>query len=253
MDVERKSEIEATPENETQMLRPHNEYASLPPMNIDPYAMTSEELINIKDWMHQQQKTLLHANSWENKKLDSEIESKIMFRADGLFPVVYAKSEIACSSEKLFDYLVYQLSSTCHEWNDVMYYSEVLHRFNDWALIGAGLNNGKPIADREDMFLQIVDKLENQTLMEMSVGFDESQIPLTGKAKRSVVRGKMYFCSKTIKSTDNSSCEYVTVWHYDPAGWASKLLPKRMLGNIVLKNLVHEHQQLRKIFKRNNL
>ena len=207
-------------------------------------------LENTRSWMFDRQETLLTADTWQMIHVNKNIESKILICKEGLFPIVQATSTIPTSAEKLFDYLVIKLSDTCHEWNDVMYHASVLQKINDYAQISVVISDGKPLSDREDVFLQIFEKHNNGTLYEMSVGFDESQIPLTQNARRTCVRSKLHFCSKQITPISESSCRYTTIWHYDPAGWASRLLPKKYFGTIILKNLVHEHQKIQSLLHR---
>ena len=71
--------------------------------------------------MFKQQAQLLNHSDWQSIDIDAQIESKILLRNDGLFPVVQATSSVNTSAEHLFDYLVHRLADTCHEWNDVMY------------------------------------------------------------------------------------------------------------------------------------
>ena len=71
---------------------------------------------------------LLLSKNWIDIPIVNEIDSKIMF-VDNSIPIVYCKSIISCPPKKLFDYLVHNISDTCHEWNDLMYHSSILHQF----------------------------------------------------------------------------------------------------------------------------
>jgi len=218
---------------------------------MNPLTLNTEDLQKQRSSMYEQQSSLLQKDAWQTFELDARIESKMMLCTDGRFPVVQATSTVHSSASELFDYLVHRLPETCHEWNDVMYYAHTLHRFNKWAQIGTVISDGKPIADREDLFLQIFDQKDDGTLYEMSIGFDQQQMPSTGNARRSAVRSKLHFCSKKMIPIAEDRCLYRTLWHYDPAGWASRLIPHKIFGKIVLKNLVHEHQRIHAIFAAN--
>jgi hypothetical protein len=70
---------------------------------------------------------------------------------------------------------------------------------------------------------------------------------VSGAARRSIVRSHMPFASKEFCETADG-CVYTTLWQYDPAGWTSALLGRRKMSEIVLQNLVHEHEKLQTIF-----
>ena len=199
---------------------------------------------------HEKLSELLNSNKWIDKIIVNEIDSKIMY-IDNSIPIVYCKSIIPCSAKELFDYLVHNISDTCHEWNDLMYYSSVLHQFetNDDNVIGRISNIisfGNPAYDREDVYLNICDK-DKDKYYELSFGIDTNTIPLNiskqAKYPNKLIRSQMHFAAKQITINDHG-CEYITIWHYDPMGWLSKFLPRKILGNIILKNLVHEHEKL---------
>ena len=186
-----------------------------------------------------------------DKNIVNNIDSKIMY-VDNMIPIVYCKSIIQCSPEALFDYLVHDISNTCHEWNDLMYHSSTLHEFktdtNIIARISTIISNGSPVCDREDVFMHICDKTQDKkSYFELSFGIDENTIPLNISNKainpNKLVRSDMHFAAKKITFNENG-CEYITIWHYDPMGWLSKILPRKILGNIILKNLVHEHEKI---------
>jgi len=165
-----------------------------------------------------------------------------------MIPIVYCKTIIPCQPKELFDYLVHDISDTCHEWNDLMYHSSILHQIDDIARISNIISSGYPAYDREDVYLQICDEKDmRQVFYELSFGIDADIIPLniSNKAKNpnKLVRSKMHFAAKQIILNENG-CEYITIWHYDPMGWLSKFIPRKILGNIILKNLVHEHEKL---------
>ena len=194
---------------------------------------------------------LLNNDNWIDKNIVNNIDSKIMY-VDNMIPIVYCKSIIQCSHEALFDYLVHDISNTCHEWSDLMYHCSTLHEFeidnNIIARISTIISNGSPVWDREDVFMHICDKTQDkQSYFELSIGIDENTIPLNISNKainpNKLVRSDMHFAAKKISFNENG-CEYITIWHYDPMGWLSKYLPRKILGNIILKNLVHEHQKI---------
>jgi len=196
---------------------------------------------------------LLNSTNWIDIPIVNEIDSKIMYIDHNLsqnIPIIYCKSIIACPPKDLFDYLVHNISDTCHEWNDLMYHSSVLHQFetdgDNVARISNIISNGFPASDREDVYLQICCK-DKDSYYELSFGIDMDTIPLniSNKARNpnNLIRSDMHFAAKQITINMNG-CEYTTIWHYDPMGWLSKFLPRKMLGNIILKNLVHEHEKL---------
>ena len=197
---------------------------------------------------------LLNSNNWIDKPIVNEIDSKIIY-VDNMIPIVYCKSIIQCPPKELFDYLVYNISDTCHEWNDLMYHSSILHQFetddNIIARISNIISSGNPVDDREDVYINICDK-DKDIYYELSFGIDTATIPLniSNKARNpnKLVRSDMHFAAKQITINDKG-CEYITIWHYDPMGWLSKFLPRKILGNIILKNLVHEHEKLKNIFE----
>ena len=72
---------------------------------MDPLKLSIKELQDKRSWMYTQQKQLLEHEQWENIVIDDQIESKMLMREDGLFPVIQATSTINISAEELFDYL----------------------------------------------------------------------------------------------------------------------------------------------------
>ena len=223
--------------------------------------------INIMDILidgHKKLNELLYSNKWIDKPMVKNIDSKIMY-VDNMIPIVYCKSIIPCPPNILFDYLVHNISDTCHEWNDLMYHSSILHEFERLSSpciiprISNIISTGYPASDREDVYINICDKDTCQGYYELSFGIDENIIPLNiskqARNPNKLVRSKMHFAAKQIILNKNG-CEYITIWHYDPMGWLSKFLPRKILGMIILKNLVHEHEKLINIFgyspKQNN-
>ena len=216
--------------------------------------------INIKDKLHEghtQLDELLNSNNWIDKNIVKNIDSKIMY-VDNMIPIVYCKSIIRCPPNELFDYLVHNISETCHEWNDLMYHSSVLHQFetndNSIARISTIISDGYPADDREDVYMHLCDICEKDNALayyELSFGIDNNIIPnciplnISNKARNlnKLVRSQMHFAAKQIKINEDG-CEYITIWHYDPMGWLSKFIPRKILGNIILKNLVHEHEKI---------
>ena len=197
---------------------------------------------------------LAHSSPWQPANGSKHVESKVVF-GDGV-PLLFARTSVDCSAAKLFDYLVMSLSETCSEWNDAMYHSSVLADDEARkARVTTIISDGSPVYDREDVFLQCfceLDRPAGAALCELSsgIGMERVELNVSGKAKRPrrLVRSDMPFAAKLIEpSIDGASCTYTTVWQYDPKGWLS-LLPSSMLANILLKNLVHEHERLREIF-----
>lgn len=179
--------------------------------------------------------------------------ARVLDLRDGTIPVVSCVSNIACTPAELFAYLVSRLPATCHEWNDLMYHASSHPTADDACRVGTILSDGWPVRDREDCFVQIVDRREEdgrEVWYELSTGLGTEHVGrnASGAARRSHVRSNMHFASKRMAGTPQGGCEYTTVWHYDPAGWTSRLMPRALLAKIVLKNLVHEHAKLRHIF-----
>jgi hypothetical protein len=216
--------------------------------------------INIKQKLlegHVKLNELLNSTNWNDIHMVKGIESKIMY-LDNMIPIVYCKSIIQCPPKELFDYLVHNISETCHEWNNLMYHSSILHQFDDMDVISRISNiisTGYPAADREDVFLHLCDK-DSETYYELSFGIDSNMIPLNisnqARNPNTLVRSDMHFAAKKI-TINKMGCEYITIWHYDPMGWLSKFIPRKILGNIILKNLVHEHEKLTKIYNNKSI
>jgi len=199
--------------------------------------------INIKDKLkegHMKLLELLNSNNWIDKKIVDKIDSKIMSQ-NSLIPIVYCKSIIRCPPKELFDYLVHNISSTLHEFKT---------DDNIIAKVSTIISTGYPANDREDVYINICDKNED-SYFELSFGIDENIFPLNVSNKainpNKLVRSDMHFAAKKI-TFHEEGCEYITIWHYDPMGWLSKFIPRKILGNIILKNLVHEHEKLHMIF-----
>ena len=191
--------------------------------------------------------SLLASDKWETAKGADGIEARLLDRGDGQALVCFARSSLPCKPADLFKYLVTDLPTTCAEWNDVMYHASVLKRY-DQANVGTIISDAKPVYDREDVFLQIFAE-RGKALYELSRGVGADQVPMnaSGAARRSIVRSHMPFASKEFRETADG-CVYTTLWQYDVAGWLSALLGRRKMGEIVLQNLVHEHEKLQTIF-----
>jgi len=203
---------------------------------------------------HKRLTELLTSQDWINISMNDSLDCKILFVPDKV-AVVYCKSQISCSGKKLFDYLVHNLPNTYSEWDDIMYYAGTIHEYdlnnnNITARISNIISYGNPVWDREDVFLQICEE-KDDTYYELCSNIDIINTPLniSGKAKRpnKLIHSYMHFAAKKIIETD-SGCEFITIWHYDPVGLISKLLPKKMLAKIILKNLVYEYEKIQNIF-----
>jgi hypothetical protein len=191
--------------------------------------------------------SLLASDKWETAKGAHGIEARLLDRGDGQALVCFARSSLPCKPADLFKYLVTDLPTTCAEWNDVMYHASVLKAY-ERANVGTIISDGKPVYDREDVFLQIFAE-RGKALYELSRGIGADQVPMnaSGAARRSIVRSHMPFASKEFRETADG-CVYTTLWQYDVAGWTSALLGRRKMSEIVLQNLVHEHEKLQTIF-----
>jgi hypothetical protein len=191
----------------------------------------------------------LMAETWSVKPPKEGIGSWVMYPKDGSITIVRAESKVKCAAKVLFDYLVTDIDKTCKEWNDVMLYSGIVKKYNETTEISRIISEGNIVADREDVFIRCVKRGENGTLYEFSKGFDETFIPIDTSISKYTVRSQMHFASKEIVPINANECWYKTIWHYDPAGRLSQFFPKKWLGDMILKNLIHEHQKLANIFK----
>lgn len=182
---------------------------------------------------------------------DGTVESTVLLPPRGV-PILLARSHLACSAARLFQYLVVDLPTTCHEWNDAMYHSSVLQGFGRDRRLSTIISSGQPLWDREDVFLQLFDEAPSGTLHELSTGVGTERVGLnaSGRARRPgrLVRSRMPFACKRIAPRPDGTCDYITVWQYDPAGALSALLPCAVMASILKRNLVHEHLKLAAIF-----
>ncbi|GAB5550619.1 MAG: hypothetical protein Sapg2KO_02100 [Saprospiraceae bacterium] len=215
-------------------------------MNIK--TATKPELIEIRKALLDRHKALLQSKRWIEKTKLGLIRNWILHPNDGTISLVRAESQVACSALELFNYLVINIDQTCQEWNDVMIYSKQIQDFGDGFELSRIISEGNWVADREDVFLRCNWTLEDGTLLELSTGFGEDIEPVYTEISTYTQRSLMHFASKEIQPISENACLYKTIWHYDPAGWLSRLIPRKMLGNIILKNLVHEHEKLNTIF-----
>lgn len=193
---------------------------------------------------------LLGSDDWIVHPVKGEIKNWISHPKDGSISIVRAESVIGCSARRLFDYLVTDIDTTCKEWNDVMIYSGKIVDYGDGFELSRVISEGYVVADREDVFIRSTLALENGNLLELSVGLGEEAVPVYKEISSYTQRSLMHFASKEICPIDHNTCLYKTIWHYDPAGWLSRLIPRKILGNMILKNLVHEHKKLAEIFGR---
>jgi len=209
---------------------------------------SKEELLKVRGELLNRHHELLNSDDWIVSPEKEGIKSWINHPADGKISIVRAESEINCPARTLFDYLVTDIDKTCKEWNDVMIYSGSIKDYGDGFELSRIISEGNVVADREDVFIRCTGTLENGNIYEVSKGFGEDVEPVHTAISKYTQRSIMYFASKEICPIDEEKCLYKTIWHYDPAGWLSKLMPRKMLGKAILKNLVHEHQKLAGIF-----
>lgn len=215
---------------------------------MDIHNATTSDLIDIRQTLLDRHRALLQSTDWQINPVKGEIKNWMRHPADGSISIVRAESTIACSAKRLFDYLVTDIDQTCKEWNDVMIYSGSIKQFGEGFELSRIISEGHMVADREDVFLRCTVKQDNGSLIEVSRGFGEEVEPVYTGISSYTQRSLMHFASKEISPIDDDSCLYQTIWHYDPAGWLSRLMPRKMLGRIILKNLIHEHQKLAEIF-----
>lgn len=215
---------------------------------MDIHYLTRLQLESVRDRLIDRHRTLLAHPAWISTSVKDGIRAFILHPDDGKISIVRAESTLPCSAQKLFDYLVTDIDSTCSEWNDVMLYSGRIKDYGDGFELSRIISEGGMVADREDVFLRCTGKFSNGNIYEVSEGYGTDQEPVYKGISRYTVRSEMYFASKEILPVDDGHCLYKTIWHYDPAGWLSKLMPRKLLGKAILKNLVHEHRKLKGIF-----
>lgn len=216
---------------------------------MNPLELSEWELEQIKSELEARHFELMDA-LWMVKESKEEIHSWIIHPNDGTISIVRAESKVNCSAQELLDYLVTDIDKTCKEWNDVMIYSGVIKKYSESTEISRIISEGKLVADREDVFIRYVKAEKNGTLYEFSKGFDETFVPIDKSISNYTVRSKMHFASKEIVPISENQCLYKTIWHYDPAGFLSKLMPRMKLGKLILDNLIHEHQKLGSVFEK---
>lgn len=216
------------------------------PLELEPKhakAKTSELLQHFK--------ALMEDPRWKSLKAPEGIEAKMLDQKDGLIPVQFARSTIACSPSELFKYIVTDIAETHKDWNEVMYHSATLKEITKDERILTIISDGTPIRDREDVcFASCVD--DNGELYELSVGMLDDLVPLNpnGAARRFVcgkpfvLREHLHFAAKFMRPVEGG-CEYITMWQDDPLGWTTWLLGKQKLADICMGNLIHEHEKLR--------
>lgn len=209
-----------------------------------------------EDWQAEHQRLLarhlelMESNEWINNSGKNRIRSYILHPADGTISIVRAESVVNTTAQKLFDYLITNIDETCTEWNDVMLYSGKIREVGPGMELSRIISEGHAVADREDVFLRCTGAFDDGRLYEVSVGFGEDQEPIYTGISKYTVRSEMHFASKEFVPMEDGTCLYKTIWHYDPSGWLSKLIPRKTFGKLILKNLVHEHQKLAAIFTR---
>ncbi|RMG72559.1 MAG: hypothetical protein D6722_05190 [Bacteroidetes bacterium] len=217
---------------------------------MNPHPLKPGELLALRQELLDRHRRWQQAHGWIRKPTQAGIQSAILHPADGTISVVQAQSALACTADQLFDYLVTDIDRTCREWNDVMIYSGVIRELGEGCELSRIISEGRLLADREDVFVRCKLRLEDGTRLELSQGVGVAVEPVYTGISRYTQRSLMHFASKEIRPLPGPACHYQTIWHYDPAGWLSRLLPRKLLGNFILKNLIHEHQKLAGIFGR---
>ena len=207
-----------------------------------------DALISLRQELLAEHNTWHSSSLWIPRNSHSAIQSWILPLSDGRIPLVRAESILNCSASVLFDYLVTNIDDTCREWNDLMIYSGRIKSFGDGMELSRVISEGNVFADREDVFWRGVMELESGSLLELSQGVGTDLVPVYTDISTYTQRSLLHFASKEIVPMTSGQCVYKTIWHYDPAGWLSRLVPHRWLGHFILKNLIHEHQKLAVIF-----
>ncbi|GAB4405258.1 MAG: hypothetical protein OHK0039_06070 [Bacteroidia bacterium] len=211
-------------------------------MNL--HAPSPAALRTLRQTLLDRHRTLQQTADWIAKPAPNGIQAAILHPADGTIPIVQARSTIACPARQLFDYLVTDIDRTCREWNDVMIYSATIRDLGEGFALSRIISEGHVVADREDVFLRCTLAQEDGTYIELSQGVGTAVEPVYTGISRYTQRSLMHFASKEITPLSPHACHYQTIWHYDPAGWLGRLVPRKLLGSMILKNLIHEHQKL---------
>jgi hypothetical protein len=212
------------------------------PMNLQH--PSPADLHALRQALLDRHRALQQSVGWVAKPAAEGVRAAILHPADGSISVVQAQSELPCTAQALFDYLVHDIDRSCREWNDVMIYSGRIRDYGEGFELSRIISEGNLVADREDVFLRCTLTLDDGSLLELSKGVGTEVEPVYNGISRYTQRSLMHFASKEIRPLPGGRCHYQTFWHYDPAGWLSKLLPRKWLGSMILGNLVHEHQKL---------
>jgi hypothetical protein len=215
----------------------------------NPLEFSTADLNSIREKLLKRHHELLTSDIWQSFPEEMGIKSWIHHPADKKISILRAESIINCSAQKLFDFLVTDIDKTCSQWNDVMYYSGSIKNYGDGFELSRIISEGHAVADREDVFLRCTGKLPNGAIYEVSEGYNAAQVPIDKSHTKYIVRSEMYFASKEFVAINENQCIYKTIWHYDPMGWLTKMIPRKTFGKLILKNLVHEHKKLKGIFK----
>lgn len=198
------------------------------------------DLISRKDWVP------VVASS--KKSGDDGIKSWTL-RLGKSTPMVKAVSTVHKDAESLFKFLVTNIADTCSEWNDLMYFSEVLQKFeaHDADMIRVA-SEGGIAADREDVCVRFMVKQGQSTFLELCEGVSREEIPIDKSRTRYILRSQMHFCSKQIEKLSDGTALYTAIWQYDIRGLLSLFLPDRVLTKILAINMRNEHEQIATIF-----
>ena len=161
---------------------------------------TSGQLRQIGDELLLRHKELYKSEEWiESKSIDG-IKSWILHPSDGTISMVRAESVIQCNCQELFDFLITDIDKTCHQWNNVMYYSGSIKNYGDGFELSRIISEGNVVADREDVFLRYSGQLEDGSLFEVSKGYGEDVEPIAKHIAKYMVRSDMHFASKEVQA-----------------------------------------------------
>lgn len=162
------------------------------------------------------------------------------------YPVCRCTTNLKCSAEALFKYLVQDITTTLPKWSRDIETCEELARLSTSERIllvrtHAPLLYSLCVAPREDLFYVHADQGQ---LIEVSEFEPDFHYPIA----KGAVRSQMHFASKRIvpvvENTGYTSCRYEVMWSYDAKGAISSWLPRWVSFKMVHDHMKNECERL---------
>lgn len=196
------------------------------------------------DWraLQARHEAMLGDSGWE-QVLERRGVRGALLRVDGIrVPAVRCDTAIATEPGVLAGFLVQDILETLPAYNPVFDGGEVLETLAPGKRVLRLVNRLPwPLHRREDVFYNVLEQLDDGTIIELSTGVEHAAAPL----RPDMIRSCMHLATKRMVPRVDGGCDYTAIWHYDLRGWAGRWLPKRMLARAVVGDLARECDRLR--------